>query len=224
MTYVSFAKLINFIRKKKMKKNQLTRREREKLWQRQEMMAAALKLFSEKGYHNASMHEIAEKAEFAIGTLYKFFNNKEDLYKALVTEQAEKFHGVMEKAIASPGDEVEKLRNYIRVKNQMFRDNLEFVRLYVAESRGVSFNIKAGQDVEMREKYHGMLGKVAAVFESGIKNKRFKNIADPYHLAVSLDSTLISRHLLWLDDPEKYEFPENPDDILDIFFKGLINQ
>ena len=53
--------------------DKLPRREREKLRQRQEMLAAALDLFSEKGYHNVSMHEVAGKAEFAIGTLYKFF-------------------------------------------------------------------------------------------------------------------------------------------------------
>ncbi len=52
----------------------------------------ALKLFSEKGFHNVSMHEIAEKSEFAVGTLYKFFSNKEELYKALILEKAEKFH------------------------------------------------------------------------------------------------------------------------------------
>ena len=207
-----------------MKDKKLTRREREKLRQRQEMIAAALSLFSEKGYHNVSMHEIAEKSEFAIGTLYKFFSNKEDLYTALVTEQGEKFHAVMDKAIAQPGDEVEKLQNYVRAKNQMFHDNLSFVRLYLAESRGVSFNLKAGLDIEMRKKYYDTLSKLAAVFESGIRNKRFKNIADPYHLAVSLDSTIISFHLLWLDAPEKHAFPENPDDILDIFFKGLMNQ
>ena len=69
----------------------LPRREREKLRQRREMLAAALDLFSQKGYHNVSMQEIAEKAEFAIGTLYKFFQNKEDLYKALVLEQCDKF-------------------------------------------------------------------------------------------------------------------------------------
>ena len=51
----------------------------------------ALDLFSQKGYHNVSMQEIAEKAEFAIGTLYKFFQNKEDLYKALVLEQCDQF-------------------------------------------------------------------------------------------------------------------------------------
>ena len=69
----------------------LPRREREKLRQRQEMLAAALDLFSQKGYHNVSMQEVAEKAEFAIGTLYKFFPNKEDLYKAMVLEQCDKF-------------------------------------------------------------------------------------------------------------------------------------
>ncbi|MEA3386146.1 MAG: TetR family transcriptional regulator, partial [Thermodesulfobacteriota bacterium] len=31
------------------------------------MLAAALELFSEKGFHNVSMHEIAKRAEFAIG-------------------------------------------------------------------------------------------------------------------------------------------------------------
>ncbi|HAO20045.1 MAG TPA: TetR/AcrR family transcriptional regulator, partial [Desulfobacteraceae bacterium] len=52
-----------------MQEEELPRREREKLRQRREMLDAALKLFSEKGFHNVSMHEIARNAEFAIGTL-----------------------------------------------------------------------------------------------------------------------------------------------------------
>ena len=53
----------------------LPRREREKMRQRKEMLDAALDLFSEKGYHNASMQEIAHKSEFAIGTLYKVLDD-----------------------------------------------------------------------------------------------------------------------------------------------------
>ena len=86
-----------------MEDQKLPRREREKLRQRQEMLAAALDLFSQKGYHNVSMHEIAEKAEFAIGTLYKFFQNKEDLYKALVLEQCDKFEDALTQAIETAG-------------------------------------------------------------------------------------------------------------------------
>ncbi|RPJ04344.1 MAG: TetR/AcrR family transcriptional regulator, partial [Deltaproteobacteria bacterium] len=54
-----------------MEECKLPRREREKLRQRHEVLDVALRLFSEKGYHNVSMHEIAKEAEFAIGTLYK---------------------------------------------------------------------------------------------------------------------------------------------------------
>ncbi|HNU75958.1 MAG TPA: helix-turn-helix domain-containing protein, partial [Deltaproteobacteria bacterium] len=69
-----------------------SRRERERARQRRDILDTALRLFSEKGYHSVTMHEIADKAEFAVGTLYKFFRNKEDLYKALILETTKEFH------------------------------------------------------------------------------------------------------------------------------------
>lgn len=206
-----------------MKTKKIPRRERERIRQRQEILSGALRLFSEKGYHNVSMQEIAEETEFATGTLYKFFINKEDLYKAIVTEESETFSATLTAVIEAPGDEVEKLRNYVKAKGGMFREKLPFIRLYLAESRGVSFNINAGLDVEMRQRYHGLLDRLAEVFRSGIASGRFRKIADPYQLAVAFDSTIISFLLLWLDAPERYPYPENPDDILNIFFQGLVN-
>jgi TetR/AcrR family transcriptional regulator len=200
----------------------LSRREREKLWQRQEMLGAALDLFSQKGYHNVSMHEIAAQAEFAIGTLYKFFQNKEDLYRALVLEQCDKFEAAIAQAMEKPGDEVEKLHNYVRVRMERFRSNLPFIRIFLAESRGVSFSLKAGLNDELRQRYCKFLERLAAIFERGIINKRFKNIGDPYYLAAALDSVLDTSFLLWLDDPARFPFPENPDAILNIFFQGLL--
>ena len=205
-----------------MKNQELSRRERERLRQREEMLAAAYDLFSQKGYHHVSMHEIAARAEFAIGTLYKFFQNKEDLYKALLLDRCDRFEAAMEQAIEGPEDELEKLRSYIRKKGERFRQNLPFVRLFLAERRGASFNIKAGLDDEMRQRHRAFLEKLAAIFDSGIRNKRFQKIADPFHLAVALDSTLDAFLLLWLDEPERHPYPEDPDTILDIFFKGLI--
>jgi AcrR family transcriptional regulator len=201
---------------------QLPRREREKLRQRQEMLAAALDLFAHKGYHNVSMAEIAEKAEFAIGTLYKFFQNKEDLYKALVLEQCDRFEEALTQAMDQPDDEVEKLRSYVRTKTERFRSNLPFVRLFLAESRGVSFNIKAGLNEELRKRYYGFLERLAAIFESGIRNRRFQQIADSYYLAAALDSALDASLLLWLDAPERHPYPQDPDAVLNIFFHGLM--
>ena len=91
-------------------KKRLSRRERERLRQRRDMLDAALDLFTLKGYHNVTMHEIAEKAEFAVGTLYKFFKNKEDLYKALILERLEEFHQSIVAALEGQEDDVERLR------------------------------------------------------------------------------------------------------------------
>jgi TetR/AcrR family transcriptional regulator len=206
-----------------MEDQKLPRREREKLRQRREILATALDLFSQKGYHNVSMHEIAEKAEFAIGTLYKFFQNKVDLYKALVLELCDEFEESITRALAQPQDEVEKLRSYVRAKTEVFHHNLPFIRLYLAESRGASFNLKAGLDDELRKRYYNSLENIAAIFASAINNQRFKNIADPYYLAVALSSVIDASLLLWLDAPERHPYPEDPDAILNIFFKGLIN-
>ena len=199
----------------------MTRRDREKLRQRQDMLDAALELFSEKGYHNVSMHKIAEKAEFAIGTLYKFFRNKEDLYKALILQQDGRFHDALTNAIEEGDDEIEKLRNYVKAKGAIFMDNVSVVRLYFAETRGASFNIKAGLDNEIRKRYIQFLHRLSLVFESGIKRKRFREIAKPYHLAVALDALSNAFLFLWLDSPEQHPYPENPDTILNILFRGL---
>ena len=206
-----------------MENNRVPRREREKLKQRQEMLAAALDLFSEKGYHSVSMHEIAQNAEFAIGTLYKFFKNKEDLYKALILEQAHRFHDALTKAIEEPEDEVEKLRNYVKAKVEVFRANASLIRLYFAETQGASFNLMAGLDREIRERYGRFLQTLASVFEKGMKKKRFQKIADPYYLAVALDNLTNTFLLLWLEAPQRHPYPEDPDIILNILFKGLVD-
>lgn len=200
----------------------MPRREREKLRQRQEILAVALELFAERGYHYVSMQEIAEKSEFAIGTLYKFFRNKEELYKALVLEQCDRFEVELLQALAGAGDDVAKLRAYVQAKVAWCQRNLPFVRLFLAESRGASFNLKASLDDDLRQRYYAFMENLAQVVAQGMSRGCFRRIADPYFLAVALDSVIDAGLLLWLDAPERHPCPEDPDAILAIFFQGLL--
>ncbi len=205
-----------------MENKKLSRREREKLTQRHEMLAAALELFSERGYHNVSMHQIAEKSEFAIGTLYKFFNNKEDLYQALILEKFLKFHEALTRAIEESEDEIQKLRNYVQAKGEVFRANVSMIRLYLAETHGARYNVMAGIKTEFRQLRSKFMCSLASIFENGMKKKLFKRIADPYHLAIALDSISNAFLFLWLEEPERQPYPEDPDTVLNILFKGLL--
>jgi len=202
---------------------QLSRRERERLQHKREIMDAALRLFSEKGYHNVSMEEIAKEAEFSVGTLYNFFKSKEELYKSLVQEVADKFHSLLIKAIDREGDEIDRLRDYLRKKGEIFKENLDIIRLYFAETKGVSFSVIAGFEQELREKYYDFLQRLSKLFEEGIKKGVFEKIAEPFHLAVAIDNVSNSFLFMWLDDPEKHVYPE-PELVLRIFFKALLKE
>ena len=59
------------------------RKQREKAQRREEILSAARKVFSVKGFNAATMEEIATEAELSPGTLYLYFKNKEELHTSL---------------------------------------------------------------------------------------------------------------------------------------------
>jgi AcrR family transcriptional regulator len=71
------------------------------------ILASATEVFARRGYE-ASMEEIAEKAEVGIGTLYRRFANKSDLVAAVVTAANERTEQIAESVLAncSPADGV----------------------------------------------------------------------------------------------------------------------
>ena len=52
----------------------------------EEITAAALELFVERGYAATRLEDVAARAGISKGTLYLYFANKEDLFKAVVRE------------------------------------------------------------------------------------------------------------------------------------------
>jgi AcrR family transcriptional regulator len=76
---------------------------------RQRVLAAATKVFARRGYHRATVDEIASEAGFTIGALYSNFSGKEELFLALADHQVEKrVAEVGAMADAAEGDEPSK--------------------------------------------------------------------------------------------------------------------
>ena len=59
------------------------RKQRERERRRQQIIVAAKRVFSEKGFSKTSMEDIAREAELSPGTLYLYFKNKDELYASL---------------------------------------------------------------------------------------------------------------------------------------------
>ena len=62
------------------------RRAREKAEKRREILEAAREVFFQKGVHRATMDDVAARAEVAKGTLYLYFQSKEEILAHLLLE------------------------------------------------------------------------------------------------------------------------------------------
>ncbi len=168
----------------------LSRKEREKIRHKEEILRAALNLFSTKGFHNVSMQDVAAESEFAVGTLYNFFQSKEQLFSELLDDCAEKIHQTISPIFQSGLPEDKKIRAFIKIHNKLAEDNIEFIKLYVSEYGTLTIVPRTATEKAEQTKT-GLYSKIEETIKSGIERNIFRPV-DAKITTMSLSSTLQS--------------------------------
>jgi len=97
---------------KKVKKSRgQLRREQENEKHRNEIVLAAEKLFISHGFTKTTMKQIADESGFAKGTVYNYFENKEDLYLAIASRSIQKLNDFYSKVILNSKSALNQLRS-----------------------------------------------------------------------------------------------------------------
>lgn len=118
----------------------LSRREREKLMRRKEMIIAASKIFSWKGYAESTLEDVAELAEFGKGTLYNYFPNKDALFSSVLEEIFNGFVTIFREALGSDLDFKAKIRAVLENSLRYGFSNPEGILLLVREAHHLREN------------------------------------------------------------------------------------
>jgi AcrR family transcriptional regulator len=84
------------------------RREELKAQNRGKLLAAARKVFAEKGLGAATARDIVRETDLASGTFYNYFEDKNDVFRALIAELADKARDVVRAQRRVPGRTVEE--------------------------------------------------------------------------------------------------------------------
>jgi len=84
------------------------RREELKAQNRAKLLAAARKVFAEKGLGAATARDIVRETDLASGTFYNYFTDKNDVFRALIAELADKARDVVRAQRQMPGRTVEE--------------------------------------------------------------------------------------------------------------------
>jgi AcrR family transcriptional regulator len=98
-----------------------------------EILAAAHRVFAEKGFHAATIEAVAKAANVAKGTVYLYYRSKRELYWAAlkrgIVEMIEKTQASMDRVQSTQ----EKIHALIETKIRYFDENREFFRIYYSE-------------------------------------------------------------------------------------------
>lgn len=196
------------------------RRERERKRHRQDILAAALALFSQKGYADTTMAEIAAKAEFAVGTLYRFYPDKESLYRALILETARAFADGLYAALDTPGNEIERLECYLAAKARQFVQHAGAARLYFSHMTMASYFPALGVDEDVRAMYGGVLERLEALFAAGIARGLLAPL-DPRALTLGFEGLSNAFLPALLDRPEAFSADAMAEALKRMFFEPM---
>lgn len=97
---------------------------------RMKILNVAVNEFANHGFDNANINTIAKKAEVSVGSLYKYFDTKTDLFLTSVNYGISNLEAVLESVIKSEEDVMIKLERLIRIAIEFSRKSSVLIKLY----------------------------------------------------------------------------------------------
>ena len=146
------------------------RKEREKERRRQQIIVAAKRVFSEKGFNKSTMEDIASEAELSPGTLYLYFKNKEELYASLSLRILQYLHirveHVNKETDLSPEQKLEKL---VEAMYDVYDfDPLIIINMFHLQSSETLKNLSPRLMIQIEELSRKSIGAISNIFREGV--------------------------------------------------------
>ena len=118
---------------------------------RTRILEIAIAEFANKGFDNANINDIAQIAGISVGSLYKYFDSKENFFLTCIRFGQETLENVLTDALESKDDILDKAEKIVRMIQIHSRQNKDLIRLYneiTSESNSVLVK-KLSRDLEV---------------------------------------------------------------------------
>ncbi len=185
---------------------------------RQTILDSAAVLFSQKGFHQTRMDEIAQHANVAKGTLYYNFSSKSQLFEATVTQGLTSIISGITDQLESDLPFAEHFHMLIELTIELYLKNSNHARIFFNE-------LSSGIDPEVLQKIEKAREKLIDFFsellEEGQTRGYFKKI-ETRLAAISFTGMLDSVCQRYLKDPDKFTPEEIVDSAYTILSSGLL--
>jgi len=202
------------------------RRKKEKENRKNAILKAARKLFFEKGFKFITVDSIAAKAELSKGSIYLYFDSKEEIYVQILIADNVAFHERISNFFQKKASAEELLLDFSRIYVDYFLYDKELFRIFMA------FMIRADQMTLTEEQNNNLIRTsndniriISEILQKGIESGEFSSDINVRQGQIAIWAILNGIISLYLFTGEQSKRPKKIraaiKDSLSIFIKGL---
>ena len=197
----------------------MTKEEVIKEFRVREILEAARRVMARYGMQGTTVDRVAEEAKVAKGTIYLYFQSKDELVHAAVLEGLREMVAETVRSDDPSMPPLDRIRNLIRAQYRIQASNQDFLKtLIIGNSLDIEVESQAGRDF-MRV-YAGHLDFVASVLQDAIDRGAIRPIDS--HFAAFMLGELITgslrRRLLKLASTP---LEADADSVVELFLRGI---
>jgi AcrR family transcriptional regulator len=203
------------------------RKQRERERRRQQIIVAAKRVFSEKGFSKTTMEDIAREAELSPGTLYLYFKNKDELYASLSLRILQylniRLEDVKKEKDTDPGQKILAIKEALYDVYQF--DPMILINMFHLQSSETLKNLSPPLLENITELSRNSLSVLAEIFRDGSGRKFF--LDDNPGAVADIVWSLFTGVVLWEEskrmiDDEKNFLKQTLDVAFEIFSRGVV--
>ncbi len=150
------------------------RRKRERENRKNVILKAARKLFLEKGFKTVTVESIARKAELSKGSIYLYYNSKEEIYTQILLSDIDKFHNHIADLLQNPSNASEALVRLADIYVDFFLNERELFRILMTFMlHTTDMNLPQDLNRQIIKTTNRTIGIIEEIFNYGIERGEF---------------------------------------------------
>jgi TetR/AcrR family fatty acid metabolism transcriptional regulator len=188
---------------------------------RERILAAAISVFAQKGFYATRVSEIAKAAGVADGTIYLYFENKEDVLVSIFRDRIGQLVEVLKKEIAEAETVEEQIRRIVELQLGLLEGQRDLAEVVTVNLRQSSSLLKQYAVPLFRD----YLDVIAGVIAEGQEQGAFRKDLNPKIAARALWGGLDGIALTWaLTDPDPTKLRKAAQQYASLFLEGVLSR
>lgn len=185
---------------------------------RKAILRAAIEVFARKGYFNSKVADIAAAAGIADGTVYLYFKSKDEILNSIFDRAMTEFIEEGKRELSLIADPKEKLKRIAEVHLDRLGADRELAIVFQVELRGSTKFMQQFSAAGFAE----YLDMIKTTIEEGQKKGVFRTDMKPIVCAKILYGALDEMVTNWILSGKSYPLTPLADEVLKIFFGGVL--